>query len=430
MPEFYLKQMQVKEDLKKIIKEVSFYPKNSKKILNSWMESISIDWPISRRRYYATPIPLWYSGEYTCVPNELVYVEPWREEPKETFEVLKDGKVIGLVKDFPNLKWEGETRVFDTWFDSSISELNLLRYKQDEEFFNKTYPCSLRPQGKEIVRTWLYYTLLRGYLETGKACFDDVWVHQHILDSKGKKMSKSLGNVIDPQDILKRDGAEALRLWASIEGDLSKGDFICSTDRIRAEKKTLNKILNVSKFVAMFEKPSEKPSLEKIDQLFIDYIEDLTKKSEEQFNRYDFNHPAQELRRFLWEIFASNYVELVKSRAYNQENKFSEEESASARWTLHYILDRFLTLMYPIIPQITSLILESRGIDAHSMEFPSSILGSSNLSLVEEIMNFNSDVWKAKKEAGISLREGLSGISIPENLKDFEKDLNVTHRLE
>ena len=98
----------------------------------------------------------------------------------------------------------------------------MLKYKSDDTFFKKAYPATLRPQGKEIVRTWLYYTILRGYLETGKPCFEDTWIHQHILDEKGKKMSKSTGNVIDPQEILKEDGAEALRFWAATEGDLSK----------------------------------------------------------------------------------------------------------------------------------------------------------------------------------------------------------------
>lgn len=430
MPEFYLKQMEMKDDLRNVINNVSFYPESSKKILDSWVDSVSIDWPISRRRYYATPIPLWCSEGLVCVPNELVYVEPWREQPKETFEVLKDGNVVGTVADFPDVKWEGEVRVLDTWFDSSISELNLLRYKQDEAFFEKAYPCSLRPQGKEIVRTWLYYTLLRGYLETGKACFEDVWIHQHVLDSRGKKMSKSLGNVIDPQDILKQEGAEALRMWASIEGDLSKGDFICSRDKIKAEKKTLNKILNVSKFVAMFDKPSGKPELQKVDRLLIDYIEELTAKCETSFDKYDFNHPMQDLRHFLWEIFASHYLELVKTRAYNQDEKFTEEESASARWTLHYVLERFLILIYPVLPQLSSLILESRGIDAHSMSFPEVNKGDSDLALMESIMKFNSEVWKAKKEAGISLRDSIEDIEIPEKLKVFEKDILATHKLE
>ena len=227
MPEFYLKQLEVKKDIKKIAKKINFYPKNSKKILDNWIESVSIDWPISRRRYYATPVPLWYSEDKIALGKNGIYVEPWKTAPENDSEVLdaKTKKVIGLVKDFKDAKWVGETRVLDTWFDSSISELNMLQYHKDDGFFKKAYPASLRPQGKEIVRTWLYYTILRGYLETGKECFNDTWIHQHILDGNGRKMSKSLGNVIDPQLILKEDGAESLRFWAATEGDLSKGDF-------------------------------------------------------------------------------------------------------------------------------------------------------------------------------------------------------------
>lgn len=427
MSEFYLKQLEIKEDIRKISKKIKFYPEFTRKILEDWINSVSIDWPISRRRYYATPIPLWYSGEYICLPSGLEYVEPWRENPKENFEVLKKGKVVGKISDFPNLIWEGETRVLDTWMDSSVSELNLLKYKRDENFFKKAYPCSLRPQGKEIVRTWLYYTILRGYLETGKACFENVWINQHIVDSNGYKMSKSKGNVVDPQKLLDIYGGEAIRMWASTEGDLSSQDLKCSEDRIKGEKKTINKILNVAKFVSMFEKPNKKPELTKLDKLFVDYMEDLTIKCEERFEKYDFYRPMQNLRNFLWELFASHYIEIVKARAYNQDGKFDEKESISAKWTLHYILERFLILVYPVIPQISSLILENKGIDAHSMKFPLSIKGKSDLELIEKISEFNSQVWKTKKDSGISLREGIEGIKIPKELKDFEKDLILTH---
>lgn len=429
MSEFYLKQVEIKEEIRKISKEIKFYPEFTRKILNDWIDSVSIDWPISRRRYYATPIPLWYSEEYVCLPNNLEYVEPWREEPKSDFEVLKDGKIVGKVSDFSDLIWEGETRVLDTWMDSSVSELNFLKYRRDNRFFEKAYPCSLRPQGKEIIRTWLYYTILRGYLETGKACFENVWINQHIVDSQGYKMSKSKGNVIDPQKLLTLYGGEAIRMWASTEGDLSRQDLKCSEDRIKGEKKTINKILNVAKFVSMFEKPIKKPKLTNLDKLYIDYIEDLTLKCEKKFEEYDFYRPMQDLRNFIWEIFASHYVEIVKARAYNKEGKFSEEESNSAKWALHYILERFLILVYPVLPQISSLILGNKGIDVHSIVFPSVYCGKSDLALVEKICEFNSAVWKAKKDAGISLRENIEGINIPEELKEFEKDLSLTHGL-
>jgi valyl-tRNA synthetase len=430
MSEFYLKQVEVKEKIRKISKKINFYPESARKILEDWIDSVSIDWPISRRRYYATPIPLWYSDEYVCLPDEMDYVEPWREKPKENYDVLKNGKVVGKVKDFKNLNWRGEERVFDTWMDSSISELALLKYKRDNDFFEKSYPCSLRPQGKEIIRTWLYYTLLRGYFETGKLCFEDVWINQHIVDNKGYKMSKSKGNIVDPQKLLKDYGSEAIRMWAATEGDLSRTDLKCSEERIKGEKKTINKILNVSKFVFLFEQPAEKPNLTNLDKLFVDYLEELTKRIEKEYEKYDFYHPAISLRNFLWNVFASNYIELVKKRAYNQEQQFSDEESNSAKWTLHYLLERFLILIYPIVPQISSLIMEEKGFDLKKIEFPKSKKTDSELVLIEQIIDFNSFVWKTKKEKGISLRKPISGIKIPENLRAYEKDLKITHGLQ
>ena len=430
MPEFYVKQLDIRDKLKKLTDKIDFFPESSRKILNDWIDSISIDWPVSRRRFYATEIPLWYSGDLVAVPTDKKYYQPWKDEVPKSAEVLEKGVVIGKVGDrnFKDFKWKGEERVFDTWFDSSISELFILGHKSKKSIFDKAYPVSLRPQGKEIVRTWLYYTLLRGYYETGKMPFDSAWIHQHILDKNGIKMSKSLGNVVDPQDLIKEFGAEAFRLWAATEGDLSKIDLRCSNERIRGELKTLNKLLNVSKFVFMFDNP-KKPKLEKIDELFIDYLEDLTKFSEKNYEKYDFYNPSIKLRYFLWEIFASHYIEIVKARAYNQEKNFSKSESDSAKYTLYFLLERLLVLFYPVIPQITTTIAKEMKIDLLETEFPKAKIGKSDLKLVEKIMGFNSEVWKVKKEKGISLRDEISEVKIPKDLKNFEKDLISCHKI-
>ncbi len=435
MPEFYLKQLDIKEKIRELAnRDINFYPETSKKILNDWIDTISIDWPISRRRFYATEIPLWYA-EYegknlVAIPTETKYYQPWIHNVPQNASVWAGGEDTGkLVSDYKDLEWKGETRVFDTWMDSSISELFILKYKRDNDFFKRAYPATLRPQGKEIVRTWLYYTLLRGYLETKKTCFKDVWIHQHILDNKGFKMSKSKGNTIDPVMLLKKYGAEALRIWAAIEGDLSKIDFKCSEERIAGEKKSLNKLLNVSKFVKMFDKPKEKPKLTSLDKLFIDYIEKLTEDIDKSYDIYDFNHPAQDLRKFLWDTFASNYIELVKNRVYNEDKKFTEEESLSARYTLHFLQERLLTLIYPIIPQITTLIAKEKKIDLLRIEWPKINNVKSDLSLVGKLENFNGKVWKEKKDKGISLRNPIRGIKIPKELEIFEKDLRACHNI-
>ena len=427
MPEFYLKQLAFKNEIRKLTNKINFYPKESKKILLDWINSVSIDWPISRRRYYATPIPLWYSDELVAVPPAGEYYVPWKSKPPKDSKIYKNNKSIGKkVKDFPNENWKPETRVFDTWMDSSISELVILQYQKNPKFFKKAFPASLRPQGKEIIRTWLYYTLLRGYLETKKPAFKDIWINQHILDEKGKKMSKSFGNIINPKDILEKEGAEALRLWSVIEGDLTKQDLAYSKERIEAELKTINKIINVSRFISQFKKP-KKATLTKIDKLFIGYIEFLTSFTDKHYDIYDFHYPALKLRHFLWEIFASHYLELAKARAYNRENLFSKSEQDSAHYTLYYLLERFLILIFPIIPQIASVIVNS--LNAKINEFPKIKQGKSNLKLIDKIMSFNSLVWKTKRDKGISLKEPIKGINIPKELKDFEKDLKACHSL-
>ena len=435
MPEFYLKQLEFKDELKKLINSISFYPPESRRILESWLDSISIDWPISRRRFYATPIPLWHAKDskentYIALPITEKYYQPWKESTPKDSEVFHSGEYIGTLKDkqFKDLKWKGEERVLDTWFDSSISELVILKYGSNPSFFKKSYPVTLRPQGKEIVRTWLYYTLLRGYLETGKPCFKDVWIHNHILDEKGRKMSKSLGNMINPQEILRDYGAETLRFWIAIEGNLSKQDLSCSKEKIKAELKTLDKLLNISKFIIQFQKPKKKPKLTKLDENFTSYLDFLTFQANEEYDKYNFHKPAHELRYFLWEHFASHYLELVKNRAYNQDNFFSKEESASAHYTLYFSLERLITLLHPIIPQITSVLAQELNMDLS--EFPEGTDNKrSSLNKFNEIAEFNSQVWKAKKEKGISLSEPISNIKIPKDLKDFEKDLKVCHGL-
>src|SRR3989338_10328611 len=145
----------------------------------------------------------------------------------------------------------------------------------------------------------------------------------------------------------------------------------------------------------IYDKPTKKPKLEKLDELFVNETDSLTYFCGQSYDNYDFYRPAQSLRKFLWEIFASHYLEMIKARAYNKEKKFSKQESDSAKWTLHYILERILFLLYPIIPQITTTIAKEKGIDLLNEKWPKAKLGKSEkLGLINRIMDFNSDVWK------------------------------------
>jgi valyl-tRNA synthetase len=424
MPEFYLKQLEFREKMRELANEMNFFAPESRQILLNWIESISIDWPISRRRYYATEIPLWYCkacGE-PYLPPKGRYYRPWKEDPP--------------AKECPKCKeseFVGEERVFDTWFDSSISPLYILKYSRDEEFFSKNSPCTLRPQGKEIVRTWLYYTLLKDYLLTGEVIFKDVWINYHIVDEKGHKMSKSMGNVIDPKDILDRFGAEPFRMWAAIEGNLVKTDFRCSFDRIEGTKKTITKLWNVARFISMFPYVSvfNLDDLPEADKWIIEEMSKLIEYARESYENYDFHGPATRIKHFIWETFASHYLELVKSRAYNRDDSFSEKEMGAAHFTLHLVLENILKLLSPIIPLITYRIyMDIKGLDIHLTDFPVPISRFKIRFSTEDLEGLNSFVWKAKKDGGVSLRDEVMELIMPEKFRGVEKDLKNMHNIQ
>ncbi len=420
LKEFYLKQLDQVPKIRELADQINFSFPATKKIFLDWLEVISIDWPISRRRFYATEIPLWYCKNCNeiIIGKEGVYQKPWCENPP----IDKCPKCGGS-------EFIGETRVLDTWFDSSNTPLYLHKYGTD--FFERHPICSLRPQGKEIVRTWLYYTVLKAYLLTGKRIFDDVYIHQHILDEKGNKMSKSMGNSIDPQEIITEFGAEAFRLWTAYEGNLDQKDFKCSKERIGAEQKTLNKLWNVAKFIGQFElNKTITPKYNELDLLVRKEINDIIAYSDQSYNKYDFHNPLVKIKYFLTNTFSSHYLELVKSRCYNQDNLFSIEEQMGAIDTLYYCLNKMLYLLYPIAPFITKRILrEMYALDLDLEKFPEIEKYESKLSL-EDIETINNAIWKEKKEKKVSLKEKVNIIKVTTKYKYIETDLIKTHNIE
>jgi len=414
MKEFYLKQLHLKEKMKELAQELNFYAPASRQIMLDWIESVSIDWPLSRRRYYATEVPLWYCKKcgFVQVPPKGKYYRPWKEEPPMK-ECLKcNGK-----------EWRGEERVFDTWFDSSISPLYILKYSRDNAFFKKAFPCSLRPQGKEIIRTWLYYTVLKCNLLTDKLVFKDAWIHYHIVDEKGNKMSKSVGNV-------KEFGGESFRLWAASEGNLEQTDFKCSFERIQGMGKTLNKLWNAARFISSFGEPKQFKISELengLDKWIISELNEIARIADEHYNAYDFHNPTVMLRNFLWETFASNYLELAKPRVYNSNGEFSKKEQEQALFTLNYCLDLMLKLWAPVNPIITFKLYKTlRGKDIHFEKFPQAIEVETEIDS-GKLMALNSEIWKTKKDKGLALNAPVKKAVLPEWCRLIAKDLQKAH---
>ena len=208
LKEWYVRQTHIQDRMRELIEDITFHPPRNRQFLIDWMDNISIDWPISRRRWYHTEIPIWYSEDErrVVVPPAGSYVQPWRDSPPDGSRVL-DRITREDLGSFEELKSSlgtitGEEKVFDTWMDSSNSNLFVSGYLNHPDVFERAFPTALRPQGKEIVRTWLYYTLLKSTLVLDQPGFQHVWIDGLGMDPWGRKMSKSLGNGIDADSVL------------------------------------------------------------------------------------------------------------------------------------------------------------------------------------------------------------------------------------
>ncbi len=419
LKEFYLKQVDYIDELKKMSDKMEFFAPESRQILMDWINTVSIDWVLSRRRYYGTEVPLWYCEKcgYTYLPEKGKYYQPW----KESCPIKKCPKC-------GEEKWRGEERTFDTWFDSSTSESYILGYLWDKDFFKKNMPCSMRPQGKEIVRTWLYYTMVKSMHLYGIPPFKECWINMHIIDEKGKKMSKSVGNVIDPQEILKKYGAEAFRIWSCLEGNITKGDIRCSFERIEGNSKFLTKFWNVTRFISMFPEPEGDVELINTDKWILDELNLLVERTKKNYENYEFSMIAEDIRNFVWNTFASHYVEMVKVRAYGEGS--TKEEQQSSRYTLHQVLRNILKILSPIAPFITDYIWqELYSEDSICKEsYPELEWKNEMEKLSEKLFEFNSKIWKSKKDQGLSMKSEIE-VNIPDDLKLFEKDLVRMHNI-
>ncbi|MGH2638054.1 MAG: class I tRNA ligase family protein, partial [Rhabdochlamydiaceae bacterium] len=422
MREHYLKVVDIKPKLEEIANGLRFHPEMHRSILLNWIE-VALDWPISRRRFYGTEVPVWYCKNCNepLLPAAGPYYQPWKDPPPEGSACAKCG-----FREFV-----GDVRTFDTWMDSSISALYITRYQRDQHFYERTYPAMLRPQGKDIIRTWLHYSIVRCFQITGRVPWVHVWINGWGLDEKGERMSKSKGNVIDPILMLSRYGAENLRLWIASEVSVGS-DYTCSEQKIASPGKFLTKLWNISRFIAGFEPPKRKPQYQDLspsDQWILAELGKLTEECILGYEDYNFFIPANKIRDFTWNVFAAHYLELAKGRAYGKG--FDEKETVSARFTLHECLRSILLLLAPICPFITEALwlkIYSRK-SIHKQQFPDAKTWNQDyLRFEKPILEFNSLVWNEKKAKGLSLKDNLQ-IEIPEGLERFAPDLKVMHNL-
>ena len=467
LKEWYVRQTHIQDRMREHIESIEFHPVRNRQFLLDWMDNISIDWPISRRRWYHTEIPIWYSEDETMevVPPAGTYVQPWKDDPPQGSRVL-DRETRDDVGSYEDLKSslgsiKGEEKVFDTWMDSSNSNLFVSGYLNQPDVFKNAFPTALRPQGKEIVRTWLYYTLLKSTLVLDQPGFQHVWIDGLGMDPWGRKMSKSLGNGIDADSVLEcgaggrtgawqikgpagsvklranKIGSECFRLWKACDAQVGD-DFHINPEEI--EKKyfgVLTKLFNVARFASQFDVPSDLETcpegLAPEDRWILAEFQQTMHVVEEAWTTLDIYTATQALKTFGTGLLPSHYLEMVKSRLY--------DDDAAAAWTLHRIVRDFLAAFSPVCPffthHISSTVYGSSAVDVDAFPEPAvkdvahgTEEGSRLCDLSHSLQEFNGQTWAAKKEAGVSLNQPISGISVPDDLAEFSPTLTRMHQLE
>jgi valyl-tRNA synthetase len=426
LQDYFVKQLNFIPKLKELTMKIKFHPETHKQILLNWIDSVAIDWPVSRRRFYGTEIPIWYCNNCKTpnLPKPGKYYRPWKEKPP--FE---------RCNKCGNTEFIGEDRTFDTWMDSSITPLFITKYKRDQELYKHSYPTRIRPQAKDIVRTWLYYTMLRCYQLTGQLAWSDAWIMGYGVDEKGEKMSKSKGNVIDPFPIVHRYGADTFRFWSASEANLGQ-DFRCSEQRILSSQKFLSKLWNLGRFLSSFDFISEAPhELSASDKWILAELSNLVEECEKGYEDFNFFIPANAIREFTWGLFASHYVEMVKGRVYDINDSVGQK---SAIFTLHKCLSTILKLLAPLCPFITeelwTKIYSTQSIHLQCLPQAQKYYLEMRKS-TQYITEFNSRVWNKKKQTisrktgkPLSLKDSID-ITVPIELDAFKKDLCIMHNL-
>ncbi len=460
LKEWYVRQTHIQDRMRELIEDMEFHPIRNKQFLLDWMDNISIDWPISRRRWYHTEVPIWYSedGEKIITPPAGVYVQPWKENPPSGSRVInrESREDLGSWDELSSQLGQviGEEKVFDTWMDSSNSNLYVSGYLSDTELFSEAFPTGIRPQGKEIVRTWLYYTLLKSALLFDSPGFKHVWIDGLGMDPWGRKMSKSLGNGIDADSVLEcgaggrtgswkirgpdtivnlranKIGSECFRLWKACDAQVGDDFQINPEDIEQKYFGVLTKLFNVARFSSQFDVPND---LEEIptnlapeDEWILSEFQSVMKRVEKAWQEIDIYTAAQSLKNFSTGVLASHWLEMVKSRLYDGDN--------AAAWTLHRMVRDLLDAFSPICPffshYLSSTLYVRSAVEADS--FPTISLNFESdgwTDITESVMIFNSEVWRMKKEQGLSLNSEISNVNVPDSLHPLTVPLTRMHKL-
>ena len=311
--------------------ELTFIPERFGKVYLHWLENIR-DWCISRQLWWGHRIPAYYCTK--C--GHMVVDRTMPEGPCE--------KCGGT-------EWVQDEDTLDTWFSSALWPFSTLGWPDDTPEFRHFYPTSVLVTGYDIIFFWVVRMVFSGLEHTGECPFQDVFIHGIVRDSQGRKMSKSLGNGIDPLEVIDKYGADALR-FTLVTGNAPGNDMRFYWEKVEASRNFANKIWNASRFILMNMDEEPTATLDELtaaDRWILSKVNRLTKDVTENMEKYELGIAVAKLNDFFWEEFCDWYIEMVKSRLYNKE----DSTRPAALWTLRTVLINALKLLHPYMPFIT-----------------------------------------------------------------------------
>ena len=392
---------------------LTWHPDHMRHRYSNWVEGLNGDWLVSRQRWFGVPIPVWYKlnehgevlHESPLVPNEsLLPVDPSTDVP-EGFTEAQRGQPGGFI---------GDPDVMDTWATSSLTPQIAGKWEDDNDLFARVYPFDVRPQGHDIIRTWLFATMVRSHFEHKTAPWSNAALSGWILDPDRKKMSKSKGNVVTPVDLFEQYGSDAVRYWAA--GARPGVDTAFSEDQMKVGRKLATKILNVTKFVLGFGDADESVApTEQVDCAMLHRLAAVVEECTTAFEAFDYARALERTESFFW-WFCDDYVELVKTRAYSED---SPEGSLSARIALRRALSTLQRLFAPLLPFATEEVWNwwQTG-SVHQAQWPTSaeltasISTSPDEALLNSVCTTLAIIRRSKTEAKVSQRQGVDMASI------------------
>jgi valyl-tRNA synthetase len=348
--QWYLRTLSLRERLLERGRELRWHPAYMRHRYEAWVEGLNGDWNISRQRFFGVPFPVWYpvgadgstDHDHPLVPSEdRLPLDPSSDVPDGYTEAQRS-MPGGFV---------GDPDVMDTWATSSLTPQIAGRREDDPDLFSRVFPMDLRPQAHEIIRTWLFSTIVRSELEHGCLPWTDTAISGWVLDPERKKMSKSRGNVVTPLPLLESHGADGVRYWAA--NGRPGVDTAVDEGQMKVGRRLAIKVLNASRFALARLGTDPAPGLgalqEPLDLAMLHRLTDVVTDATAALEGYDYARALERTEAFFW-AFCDDYLELVKTRAYEDS---TAPGPGSARAALAIGLSVQLRLLAPFVPFVT-----------------------------------------------------------------------------